>query len=142
MGIPLTEHLELVYPSKYVKACDLKGKDVTVIVVKCEMEVLTRKGGTRDRKAVLTLASKKGVTLGKQFVANITNLRLIGEAVGSCIMRDWPGKEITLYPTTDKFGRKTVDCIRVRVKTNAAASDIPDDMAQEPESPPADFDVE
>lgn len=136
MGEPVLGHVDLVYPSKYVKAADLNGKDVTVKIVKVEWETLVMRGNKKERKPVMTMASKSGKVLGKTLVLNKTNLKQIGKTIGEKKVERWPGHEITIYPTTDHFGREVVECIRVRVRTNAQTTDVPEDMAQEPEKAP------
>ncbi len=133
----ITGHIDLAYPTKYVKAADLGGKDVTVRIVCLESDVLVMQGGKKERKNVLTMASLRGKTLGKQLVLNKTNARLIASQHGPLI-EAWDGKEITLYPTTTKCGRDTVECIRVRGRVTRNADEVPDDMARDPE-PPAAF---
>lgn len=132
----ITGHIDLAYPTKYVKAADLRGKDVTVRIVCLESDVLIMQGGKKERKNVLTMASREGKQLGKQLVLNKTNARLIAGQHGTLI-EGWEGKEITLYPTTTKCGRETVECIRVRGRVTRNADEVPEDMAREPELPPA-----
>ena len=143
-GEALRGHLELVYPSEYVKAADLKGRDVTVIIDDVWRESLVMVGGKKDRKAVISMRARNrdgspGQVLGKRWVVGKTVLRQIGATLRSVLMDEWIGKEVTLYPTTcrGKEG-KEVECIRVRVRVDQAANEIPAEMAAEPE-PAADF---
>ncbi|MBK9260809.1 MAG: hypothetical protein IPM54_13445 [Polyangiaceae bacterium] len=133
----ITGHIDLAYPTKYVKAADLKGRDVTVRIVCLESDVLVMQGGKKERKNVLTMATLQGKQLGKQLVLNKTNARLIAGQHGPLI-EAWTGKEITIYPTTTKCGRDMVECVRVRGRVTKNAEDVPDDMARdpEPEAPP------
>jgi len=144
-GEPLRGHLELVYPSEYVKAADLKGRDVTIIIADVTRENLVMVGGKRDRKAVIHMRARKadgspGQMLGKRWVVGKTVLRQIGAATKSNVMDEWIGREVTIYPTTcrGKEG-KEVECIRVRVRVDQTANDVPDDMARDPEPIDADF---
>jgi hypothetical protein len=146
-GEPLRGHLELVYPSQYVKAADLKGNDVTVIVEDITRENLVMVGGKKDRKAVITMRARNkdgtpGKLLGKRWVVGKTVLRQIGASTKSAIIGEWIGQEITMYPTIcrGKEG-KDVECIRVRVRVDPRANDVPEDMAAEPEAAP-EFDAE
>ncbi|MBK9263031.1 MAG: hypothetical protein IPM54_24910 [Polyangiaceae bacterium] len=140
MGTEITGHLELVYPSQYVKAADLQGRDVTVVIEKVEYENLVMQGGRKDRKACITMLARNGRRLGKRWVVGKTVLRQIGAAIGSLIVREWKGREITMYPTTCK-GKSggMVECIRVRVHANPDATEIPDEMAKDPEPLPPEF---
>lgn len=141
-GEALRGHLELVYPSEYVKAADLRGRDVTVIIADITKETLVMVGGKKDRKAVITMRARNkdgspGQLLGKRWVVGKTVLRQIGAATGEKVMANWLGKEVTMCPTTcrGKEG-KEVECIRVRVRVDQHANEVPDDMAAEPEPMP------
>lgn len=139
---PLRGHLELVYPSKYVKAPDLKGRDVTVIIEDIAKETLVMVGGKKDRKAVITMRGRRadgkpGEILGKRWVVGKTVLRQIGDTLKSKTMGEWIGREVTMYPTTCR-GQSggMVECIRVRVRVDQHANDVPEDMAADPEPTP------
>lgn len=141
-GEALRGHLELVYPSEYVKAADLKGRDVTIIIADITKETLVMVGGKKDRKAVVHMRARNrdgspGQLLGKRWVVGKTVLRQIGAATGEKVMDNWLGKEVTMYPDTcrGKDG-KMVECIRVRVRVDQHANDVPEDMAAEPEPTP------
>lgn len=132
-GERIAGHLELLYPSEYVKACDLHGKDVTVIIDHAEWEALVMAGGKRDRKVAIHLRSVKGAALGKRWIVGKTVLRQLGAACGSTDVSAWSGKKVTLFPTTCKGARgEIMECIRVRVKVNARAEDVPEDMSAAP----------
>lgn len=137
----ITGHIDLAYPTKYVKAADLNGKDVTVRIVCLESDVLVMQGGKKERKNVLTMESLQGRRLGKQLVLNKTNARLVASQHGP-VIGNWTGKEITLYPTTTKCGRDIVECIRVRGRVTQRTDDVPDDMARDPEPVANDFAAE
>lgn len=136
----ITGHLELLYPSEYVKAADLRGKDVTVKIDHLTWENLVMAGGKRDRKVTVHLRSTRGKLLEKRWVVGKTVLRQIAAALGGEPAVDkWSGGTITMYPTTCRGADgKTVECIRVRVRTNAGATDIPEDMTAKP-APRVDF---
>ena len=141
-GEPLRGHLELVYPSEYVKAADLKGRDVTIIIADITKEMLVMVGGKKDRKAVIHMRARNrdgspGKVLGKRWVVGKTVLRQIGAATKSTDMGEWIGKEVTMFPTAcrGKEG-KEVECIRVRVRVDQHANEVPEDMASDPEPTP------
>lgn len=129
----ITGHIELLYPSEYVKACDLRDRDVTVIIDHLAWENLVMAGGRKDRKVTVHLRSVGGKPLGKRWVVGKTVLRQIATTLGEVHAEKWSGQRVTLYPTTcrGKEG-KDVECIRVRVRVNPAASEVPEDMAAEP----------
>lgn len=120
MALPDT-YSEL-YPNRFLKADLLKGKKVTVTIAKIEIEELEGEKG-KENKVVMYFAESK-----RQYVAPKT--------VGFCLMRmfgknprEWVGKMVTLYPTTTKFGRETVDCVRVWGSPNISA-DMPISIPQ------------
>lgn len=104
-------HYRLLYPSKYVGAWDLNGDTEVTIEKVIEGEELVCEGGKKDYKPILVL---KGAT--KKFVLGKTNAKSVGKVLGNDTS-DWPGKKITLYPTTcSGKGGEIVECIRVREK--------------------------
>jgi hypothetical protein len=118
-----------VYPSNFIAAGDLDGRDVTLTIARCsDKNTVNREDGKLIDKAVLYFKEKPngpGLVLGK------TNARLIRLEHGND-MGKWIGKQITLYPTTTEMAMAaaeqagcmilsvkgkmaTVPCIRVRV---------------------------
>ena len=57
---------------------------------------------------------------------NATNLAAIGGMYGFRA-KDWIGKKVTIFPTRTTFGRKQVDCIRIKpeIPKDAAATELP-----------------
>lgn len=140
-GPTITGHIDLVYPSAYLKFADLRGKDVTVIIDKVTMEDLIMAGGKRDRKACVHMRARSGKPLEKLWPVGKTVLKEIAATLREKRIEAWGGKAITMYPTTCKGKRKgeIMDCIRVRVRVDESgnAAEIPDDMAASPAPPPA-----
>jgi len=136
-GPTITGHVDLVYPTKYVKAADLKGRDVTVIIERATWENLVMAGGKRDRKAAIHMRSVGGKPLEKMWIVGKTVLKQIAKALNERDIGKWSGGRVTMYPTTCRGGGgEEMECIRVRVRTNAAAVDVPEDMAAAPEPTP------
>ena len=118
-------HVDLLYPGKYVKAGDLRGVDVTVIIEKIDPRAeLKRQDGSVDYKPVFALKGKE-----KMFVCNVTNALSIGMHHGND-PRKWIGKAFTIYATTVKAFGKTHDCIRVR-EPEVSAHDLRDPLGME-----------
>ena len=91
------------FPGQYLKAADLQGKRIRVVIDKVEMEDI---GG--ETKPVLHFRGKsRGVVLNK------TNANAIWGINGSDDTDDWPGTEIVLFPSKTDFQGKRVDCIRI-----------------------------
>lgn len=92
------------FPSKYLKARDLKDREVTVKCSHVEMEKIGS-----DRKAVLYFEGKE-----KGLVLNKTNANKITDLAGSALTEDWAGLEVKLYPTETSFQGEMVECIRIK----------------------------
>lgn len=91
------------YPSEYLKAADLQGRNVPAVISHVEMRDLGD-----DTKPVLFFQNKKkGVALNK------TNANNIAMAYGD-EMDDWVGKEVILYEAYVDFQGKSVAAIRIR----------------------------
>ena len=110
MGSGITENGVLLFPSEFLAAEDLHGRDVTVTIQSLKKEPLRVRGGATKAKLIIWF---KGAQ--KKFVANPTNQETIRDLYGKEITK-WIGKAITLYPTTCPFGPKTVNCTRIRDK--------------------------
>lgn len=108
----------LLYPSKYLKAEDLKGQKVTVTVSGVSQDNLQMPGGRKKQAVVISMKGKE-----KQFVANTTNGWALALLLGRRT-KDWVGKRIQLAPDVDKLRGKQVPCVRV-----AGSPDAPPDRA-------------
>jgi len=102
----LPDNYSDLYPNRFLHADQLKGRKVTVTIKAIEIEVLEGEKGKQSKVIMHFVESPK------QYVVPKTN--------GFCMKRmfgnnpnDWAGKLITIFPTTTKFGRDTVDCIRI-----------------------------
>jgi hypothetical protein len=119
-----------MYEKDFIYAYDLEGKDVTVTIERVTAGELTGEGGKKSKKPVLYFrGSKKGLGLC------ITNARIIAGLYGGFDSEKWVGKRITLYPTTTKFGKDTVECIRIRPKVPTAQSQALRDNVPAPTDP-------
>lgn len=113
-----------LYPSRYLKESDLRGRDVTVTIKKVDIVKIGD-----DTKPVAHFEGKdKGLVLNK------TMFNAIAKATGELDSDNWGGHRITLYPTETEFKGDTVACIRVRLRT--AENGRPG--AQPPPERPAD----
>lgn len=136
-------HFGLLFPTDYVKACDLKSRDVTVSIDHLEYEVLQMQGGKKERKVVAYLRAvgkdgKPGALLGKRLVMNKTNMKSVAKVAGDPDVSKWAGVKVTLWPTMCRGADGSqVECIRVRVRTNASAAEVPDEMSVAPDPRPA-----
>ena len=90
--------------SKYLKAADLKGRDVLVTIDRLEPQ----KMNDGKMKWVMYFRGKE-----KGFVLNIVNINNIAHIYGD-ETDEWGGKQITLFPTMVDFQGRSVEAIRVK----------------------------
>lgn len=116
------------FPSKYLKASDLKGGEPIVAIDHVTSEAV---GRDREMKAVVYFRGKeKGVVLNK------TNANKIAQLAGSFDTDDWTGVQVKLYATETEFGGETVECIRIKpVKPGARPAEPPPPPAQKMPEP-------
>lgn len=118
-----------VYPSKYLKADDLQGREVRVTMQSVEMEKIGD-----DMKPVLYF---KGATKG--VVLNKTNNGTIAAAYG-WESDDWVDQPLILFSVMVDFQGKVAPAIRCRVPTakdnKAAAPRREDPISSGPMTPP------
>ena len=93
------------FPSKYLKASDLQGREVNVIINRV---VDSEEVGQDQHKPVVYFKDKE-----KGLVLNKTNSNIIQQLYGH-ETDDWRGKDIVLYPTVVDFRGTPADTIRVR----------------------------
>jgi hypothetical protein len=117
-----------VFPSKYLKPGDLKGKPVAVTIERAALETLKSREGKEQDKIVLYFVGAK-----KMLPLNVTNFDACADACGDEDSDNWPGHQIELYPDKTQMGGKTVDCIRVRPPAQRQLSAA----KRKPASPPA-----
>ncbi len=111
------EHVDLLYPSKYLKAADLRGRDAVVTIKSLDpASELNMRGGKTEKKPVISF-----VESDKLFCLCKTNAKSIAKVYGS-ELENWLGKRITIYPTKVAFGGNTVDAVRIREVAPKASS--------------------
>lgn len=115
MALPDT-YSEL-YPGRFLKADLLKGKKVTLTIKEIDVQELIGETGKPAAKVIVSFAERP-----LELVLPKTNGECLRRMFGNN-PREWVSKRVTLFPSTTKFGRDTVDCIRVW-----GSPDIPSDM--------------
>jgi len=142
-GPAVTGHIDLVHPTAYLKAADLRGREVTIEIVKVTRESLVMQGGKRDVKPAVHMRSTKGKPVEKLWIVGKTVCKQIAKATGEKLVERWAGKRVTMYPTTCRGGGgEEMECIRVKVAVNARAEEIPPEMDAAPEPAPDMFEDE
>lgn len=109
------------FPTKYLRAADIKG-DMPVVIARTEEVIM----GDDTKPVVFFEGVKKGLVLNK------TNALHIAQLLGSEKFSEWVGKEITLCQMPVQFKGEVMQAIRVKakagVKTPASHSLVEDLM--------------
>ena len=126
------------FPSKYLKADDLRGRDHRVTIARVERE----KMGDDFKLVVYFNGKEKGVVLNK------TNSYAIAAAYGD-ETNDWFGNDVILFSVMTEYGGKTTPAIRIRIpvardnrpapRQTAMADDFPGDRPVAPADLDDDF---
>jgi hypothetical protein len=111
-----------VFPSNYLKAADLQGREIPVMIDRVEMESFGQ-----DQKAIVYFRGKqKGVVLNK------TNAMNIAGAYGDDT-DGWVNQPVVLFSVWTDFQGKSVQAIRIR-----PGSTVMGTTRAAPPPPPAD----
>jgi hypothetical protein len=119
--------LDDIFPSKYLKAADLNGKECTVTIVGVAVEQFDERSGKKVDKPVLTL---KNAT--KAFVCNKTNANTIAKLYGD-ETDDWVGNDIALYPTLVDFAGDQYEAIRIKMPPKPKRAEPDKPSTEEPD---------
>jgi arabinogalactan endo-1,4-beta-galactosidase len=98
--------ISAAFPSEYLKAADLQGRNVPVVIDRVEMRDIGD-----DHKPVLFFQNKE-----KGCVLNKTNANNIAIAYGDDT-DEWVGKEVILFEAMVDFQGRSVPAIRIRPPT-------------------------
>jgi hypothetical protein len=93
-----------IFPSKYLKEADLKGREVVVTIESVERVTFQGKPGL-----VVNFEGKE-----KGLVVNQTIYDQIEASTGEYDTDNWPGNRITLYPTETTYQGEMKPVVRVR----------------------------
>ena len=104
-------NLDQMYPSKWLKASDLQGQTIPVVIMRVVMEDV---GDEAGKPVAYFQGKEKGLVLNK------TNAMSIGVVHGQ-ETEGWVGKTIELFPTVVMFQGQNVPAIRVRPVATAYA---------------------
>lgn len=97
----------LLTPSKYIKAAEFLGQDVTYTIAGVKLEELVRDDNSKETKGVLALRETD-----KGWVINVTNCKCL-IAMWGTETDTWIGKRVTLFPEANDNSESGV-AIRVR----------------------------
>lgn len=94
------------FPSRYLKAPDLQGREWTLTIERVEFEAM---GRTREVKPVVYFVGKaKGLKLNKTMATAIAAIALSDET------DTWRGVVVCLFATHADFGKQTFPVVRVK----------------------------
>ena len=110
--------LSEAYPSNYLKASDLQGRDVVATIESVTLEEIGQ-GADKEKKLIIGFKGKE-----KKLVCNKTNAGTIGQLYGD-ETDDWIGKQVILTARDVEYQGKTTLAIRVSLKKPAQASGKP-----------------
>ena len=117
-------HIDQAFPSNFIKASDLQGREVSVVISGADVEKI---GNGNDQKLVLKFKGKS-----KGMICNRTNANRIAYSYGNDT-DGWIGKEIVLFPDMVDFQGRMVEAVRVK-----APAKKPNGTPKPPPSPPDD----
>lgn len=92
------------FPSKYLKAADLQGREIVVTIDSVEMANI---GDDEDKLVVYFKGKNKGMVL------NRTNANMITDIAGTDETDEWHDVQIKLYSCRVDFQGRRVDALRV-----------------------------
>lgn len=107
--------LNEVFQSNFLKAEDLKGRDVTLTIEEVEADFIT-KDKSEGKKVIISFVGKD-----KKLVANKTNCRTIAKLYGE-ETDDWIGKQIIIGPREVEYQGEMTWAIRVSLKKPGTAA--------------------
>lgn len=97
-----------LYPSKYLKAADIKGHTPIVTIRSCVVEELGQEENKESKPVLYFEGKDKGMAL------NVTNANTIALILGSDDTDNWIGKKIKLVVEVVAFKGKATEAIRVK----------------------------
>ena len=114
----------------FLKTEDLQGKAIRAVIESIAIEEMKTDEG-KEKKLVARFHGKE-----KGLILNRTNCEAIEQITGEEDYDNWVGHQIVLFPTTTKFGNKTVPCLRVRAPQ--AVAPVPKSAAVKPKPVPVE----
>ena len=112
------------FPSNYLKASDLMGRDVQVTIDDVRWESI----GDEQKAVLYFIGKSKGLVLNK------TNATALADKLGY-ETDSWHNKVCTIFPTETDYAGKRVPCIRVKLSTGTPLNPAP---VQPPQAQPAE----
>lgn len=138
---------QLAFPSRYIGAQHLHGRDVTLTISRVELELLEmfRQGKTEKKRKLILFFKElegRGEDEPSMLLMNKTNSRTVAGLFGKSVDA-WVGKAVTLFATEVEAFGKSQEAVRIRSKVpsaktrqqqTSAASPAPGDAPSAPTS--------
>ena len=96
-----------VYPSQWLTAEDLQGRQATVRISGVAVEELRQQTGSKEPKLVLSFVGKS-----KKMVCNKTQCKALAQITGTDLFEGWKDVQITLAPAMASNGKPTIAILR------------------------------
>ena len=110
--------INAAFPSKYLKAADLQGRQVTVAISNCVVENVGTDSQPQKKPVLYFSGASKG------FILNRTNGEVIVQAYGT-ETDNWLGAKITLFAAPVAFKGKMVPGLHVAIPAPPRTVPVP-----------------
>jgi len=104
-------HVDLMFPSRYLKAADLQEKPMSLTIKQVFRDQVRMTNGAVTEKYILRFKETE-----KELILNKTNAKAIAKLLREPKAVNWAGSVIVLKPTTCEAFGEIVDCIRVALR--------------------------
>jgi len=104
-------HVDLMFPSRYLRAADFEGKAVTLTISEVVRDKVQMATGQKAEKYIIRFRETD-----KELILNKTNAKAVAKVLEEPKAINWPGERITLKPTTCEAFGEIVACIRVETE--------------------------
>jgi len=104
-------HVDLMFPSRYLKAADFEGKPVALTISEVIRDKVQMATGQKAEKYILRFKETE-----KELILNKTNAKAVAKILHEPKAVNWTGERIILKPTTCEAFGEIVDCIRVEMR--------------------------
>ena len=96
-----------VYPSQWLVADDLQGRQATVRISGVKVEDLRQRDGSKEPRIVLSFAGKS-----KLLALNKTQAKALEEITGTDLFEKWIEAQVILAPAVASNGKGTIAILR------------------------------
>lgn len=104
-------HVDLMFPSRYLRAADFEGKAVALTISEVVRDKVQMATGQKAEKYILRFQETD-----KELILNKTNAKAVAKVLHEPKAINWSGERIILKPTTCEAFGEIVDCIRVEMR--------------------------